>query len=219
MKGFDMQSDRLDELYSKLLSRSEDFAELWFIARQVLILSHGNAHVESRFSINKSLLQQNMKNESLAAQRIVFDGIQHDGGYLKINISRNMLRYVRKSRKAYENAKEENGKRQTEAENQKVAKKRLSIELKMLKECKKAATTASSKSFEAFDAKIFAIEEKLKKFEEWILFKVKLKQKPLFEISLVFNKYIITFYSEQSVYAHDMCIYRCSHIYEGVFKL
>ena len=25
-----MQSDRVDELYSKLLSRSKDFAELWF---------------------------------------------------------------------------------------------------------------------------------------------------------------------------------------------
>ena len=39
-----------------------------------------------------------------------------------------------------------------------------SIELKKLKECKKAATTAASKSIEAFDAKIFAIKEKLRKF-------------------------------------------------------
>ena len=75
MKGFDIQSDRVDGLYSKLLSRSKDFAELWFIVRQVLILSHGNACVESGFSINKILLQENMKNESLVAQRIVFDGI------------------------------------------------------------------------------------------------------------------------------------------------
>ena len=164
MKGFDMQSDRVDELYSKLLSRSKDFAELWFIVKQVLILSHSNARLESGFSINKSLLQENMKNESLVAQRIVFDGIQHDGGYLKVNISQDMLCYVRNSHKAYENAKEENGKRQTEAENQKVEKQRLSIELKKLKECMKAATTAASKSMEAFDAKIFAIEKKLRKF-------------------------------------------------------
>ena len=140
MKGFDMQSDRVDELYSKLLSRSKDFAELWFIVRQVLILSHGSACVESGYSINKSLLQENMNNESLVAQKIVFDGIQHDGGYLKkcVNISQDMLHYVRDSRKAYENAKEENCKRQTEAEHQKVEKKRLSTELKKLTECKKA---------------------------------------------------------------------------------
>ena len=69
MKGFDMQIDRLDEFYSKLLSRSKDFAELWFIVRQVLILSQGTACVESGFSIHKSLLQENMKNESLVTQR------------------------------------------------------------------------------------------------------------------------------------------------------
>ena len=65
MKGFDMQIDRLDELYS----RSKDFDELWFIVRQVLILSQGKACVESGFSIHKSLLQENMKNESLVTQR------------------------------------------------------------------------------------------------------------------------------------------------------
>ena len=159
-----MQSDRMDEFFSKLLSRSKDFAELWFIVRQVLILSHGNARVESGLSIYKSLLQENMKNESLVAQRIVFDDIQHDGGYLKVNISQDMLHYVRNSRKAYENAKEENRKRQAEAENQTVEKKRPSNELKKLKECTKVATTAASKSIEASDAKIFATEEKLRKF-------------------------------------------------------
>ena len=45
---------------------------------QVLILSHGNAR-ESGFCINKSLLQQNMKNKSSVSRRIVFDGIQRDG--------------------------------------------------------------------------------------------------------------------------------------------
>ena len=65
MKGFDMQIDRLDELYS----RSKDFDELWFIVRQVLILSQGKACVESGFSIHKSLLQENMKTESLVTQR------------------------------------------------------------------------------------------------------------------------------------------------------
>ena len=77
-----------------------------------MILSHGNACVESGFSNNKSLLQENMKNESLFTQRMVFDGIQHDGGYLKVNISQGMLRYVCNSCKAYENTKKENHKKQ-----------------------------------------------------------------------------------------------------------
>ena len=62
-------------------------------------MSHGNARVESGCSINKSLLQENMKNESLVAQSTVFDVIQHDGGYLKVNILQDMLCYVRNSAK------------------------------------------------------------------------------------------------------------------------
>ena len=53
---------------------------------------------------------------------------------------------------------------QTEAEKQEVEKKRLSIELKKLKEGKKVAITAASKSIEAFEGKIFATGEKLRKF-------------------------------------------------------
>ena len=96
------------ELYSKLLSRFKGFAELWFMLSKVFIFSHGNACTESEFSISKSLLQENVKNKSLVARRIVFDGIQHDGGYLKVYISQDRLCYVRNSRKAYENTKEEN---------------------------------------------------------------------------------------------------------------
>ena len=33
MKRFDMQSDRVDEFYSKLLSRSKYFVDLWLIVR------------------------------------------------------------------------------------------------------------------------------------------------------------------------------------------
>ena len=43
-----------------------------------------------------------MKNKFLVAQMIVFDGIRDNGGYLKVNILLEMLRYVRNSRKAYE---------------------------------------------------------------------------------------------------------------------
>ena len=39
-----------------------------------------------------------------------------------------------------------------------------SFDLKKPKECKKGATTAASKSIEAFDTKMLAIEEKLRKF-------------------------------------------------------
>ena len=56
MKSLGMQSDRVDELYSKLLSRSKDFVELWFIVRQVLILSCDNSLVVSGFSIEQGFV-------------------------------------------------------------------------------------------------------------------------------------------------------------------
>ena len=72
--------------------------------------------------------------------------------------------YIFNSRKAFENSKKENHKKQAEAEKQKIEKKRQSIELKKLKVGKKAATTTASKSVKVFETKIFAIEEKLRKF-------------------------------------------------------
>ena len=77
-----------------------------------------------------------MKNESLVTQRIGLFLMVYNGGYLKVKISQDMLCYVLNSQKAYENAKEENH-GQTETEKQKVEKKRLSVQLKKVKEGKK----------------------------------------------------------------------------------
>lgn len=45
-----------------------------------LSLSHGNASVESGFSVNEDLLVENLQESSLINQRIVYDAIKfHDG--------------------------------------------------------------------------------------------------------------------------------------------
>lgn len=72
-----------------------------------------------------------------------------------------MIDDVRNSRMAQENAKEENRKKQTEAEKQNVEKKRLSVEFKNLKEGKKATAI---KSIEALQLKLFAMDDKLRTF-------------------------------------------------------
>jgi len=41
----------------------------------VLMLSHGQASVESGFSVNEELLIENMEEETIVAQRIVFDAV------------------------------------------------------------------------------------------------------------------------------------------------
>jgi hypothetical protein len=60
---FSKTDDRLDKFYSDLLAKDNDSIELWTVVKLVLIMSHGNASVESGFSINSSILVENMLEE------------------------------------------------------------------------------------------------------------------------------------------------------------
>ena len=48
-------------------------------------MSHGQASVESGFSVNQSMLVENLQEESLIAQRQVYDGQQSLGGLKSLN--------------------------------------------------------------------------------------------------------------------------------------
>ena len=73
----------------------------------VVILSHGNAAVEVGFSINKELLIDNMLEETVVAQKVVFDGIRNAGIDIKnVDITLQMVAAVRQSSVAYKAAME-----------------------------------------------------------------------------------------------------------------
>jgi len=72
------------------------------------MLSHGNASVESGFSVNSDILVDNLHEESLVAQQIVYDAIQTAGGILKVEISKTLQQYVRTSRARYDEALKRN---------------------------------------------------------------------------------------------------------------
>ena len=59
-KSWDARKDRLDQFYHKQLKE---------VVKLVLILSHGNATVESGFSVNGHLLVENMNEYLIVAQR------------------------------------------------------------------------------------------------------------------------------------------------------
>jgi len=67
---------RLDTFYFNLLGTDNDNSELWGIVKLVLMLSLGNASVESGFSLNSDILVDNLHEESLVARRIMYDTIQ-----------------------------------------------------------------------------------------------------------------------------------------------
>ena len=75
--------------------------------QKVFILSHGNAGDERGFSINKEYLVPNLIEESLVAQRIVYDNVHDQGGVLKTVTDKKMILAVRNSRQKYEKALEE----------------------------------------------------------------------------------------------------------------
>ena len=87
-EGYAAKTVRLDAFYHKLIGCQADYAELFLVVKFVMILSHGNAAVESGFSVNGDMLIENLQEESLVAQRQVYDGVRNVGGLLKVKIDK-----------------------------------------------------------------------------------------------------------------------------------
>jgi hypothetical protein len=93
------REDRLDLFYADLVVSSDTMKDLWKVVKLVLMLSHGNAAVEGGFSVNKELLIDNMTEETVVAQRVVFDAIRIVGmDVKKVEIAKQMLTSVRHAR-------------------------------------------------------------------------------------------------------------------------
>ena len=83
--------------YHKAIGSKEEFEEIWSVFQIIFILYHEHACVESGFSLNADMLMENLKGESLIAQRRVSDSIVASGGVLNVNITSGMLTYARQS--------------------------------------------------------------------------------------------------------------------------
>ena len=102
-----------------------------------MILSHGNAAVESGFSVNENLLVENLQERSLVSQRVVYDSIRSVGGVSHVLIAKDMLKNVRSSNARYKEALEEQRKLSLKENEQLSRKKRATLELKTLEEKKR----------------------------------------------------------------------------------
>ena len=113
--------ERLDVFYMSCLSRH---VELRKVVKLVMILSHGNARVESGFSANEEMLVENMSEGSLVARRMVFDGVMNEGGISNVDVSRKMLKFVNKAHPEYVKQLEKQKEQQTSGEKKKSQKKK-----------------------------------------------------------------------------------------------
>ena len=66
--------NRLDELFFHCLG-IQKYNDLSYVVKIILTLSHCQASVEREFSINRSLVKVNMKEETIVAKKIIRDYI------------------------------------------------------------------------------------------------------------------------------------------------
>lgn len=130
--GFSRSRDRLDAFYFDIIGQDTEYADLFSVVRLVLTLSHGNASVESGFSVNADMLVENLHEDSLVAQRIVYDGVQSAGGVTSVNIDNAMLSYVRGSHARYQEALKRKREAESELDKQQAGQKRAAEHIKLL---------------------------------------------------------------------------------------
>ena len=99
-----------------MVRNDNTFGRLWEVVKLLLILSHGQASVERGFSINKGLLVDNLSENSICAQRLVFDYVQSCGGLLNVPITREVILAAQSGRMKYTQYLEEKKKGQIESE-------------------------------------------------------------------------------------------------------
>ena len=71
LKSFNRKEYRLDELFFHL--GIQKYKDLSYVVKIIFTLSHGRPSVERGFSISKSLVKLNMKEETILAKKIIRD--------------------------------------------------------------------------------------------------------------------------------------------------
>ena len=72
--------------YVFYMSHLSCHVELRELVKLLIILSHGNALLESGFSVNEELLVENMLEGSFVAWRMVFDGGMNEGRICNVDV-------------------------------------------------------------------------------------------------------------------------------------
>ena len=69
-------------------SDSEKYKDLLEFVKMILTLSYGQAAVKMGFSLNKEVEVENMKHETVIAQRLICDHVKSVGGILYVDLNR-----------------------------------------------------------------------------------------------------------------------------------
>ena len=116
----------LTAFYARILD-SPASIDLQNVVQLVLILSHGNARVVSGLSVNGDMLIPNMLEETIVAQRIVFEGVHKAGCATNVEITPEM---VKTSYRTYSDASEEKKRNQSLSQKRVAEKRKATMDLK-----------------------------------------------------------------------------------------
>ena len=72
---FNYKEDRIDTFFANFIS-NDDFKDLWQICKLIFVLSHGQSNIERGFSVSKEVLQENLQEQSLISQCLIYDTLQ-----------------------------------------------------------------------------------------------------------------------------------------------
>lgn len=152
---FDRSKDRLDEFWASLLSKPAQGNEnLRSFVRKILVLSHGNATLERGFSINDECLVENLHEQSLVAQRIVYDAISAVGGVAEIEITSSMLQYAKNAHAVYTKCLQDKQNQKSLEELTKQRKREAASAIKELEAKKKRIQASAESEIEAIDKQV-----------------------------------------------------------------
>ena len=151
--------DRVNTSLSKVLGReSPDLAK---VVRIIPIVSHGNASVESRFSVNGDIILPNMLEETIVTQRIVWKNVREAGRLIHLNITPKMIKMVRNAHKQYDDDRKRTEASQSEGQKRLAAKRKVSNDLtKAATENKRIIEDTKKKMMETiakYDGEIIAL--------------------------------------------------------------
>lgn len=155
LANFSRSKVRLDEFWMALLSNSEqENQHLRCFVKKILILAHGNALLERGFSINDECLVENLLEESLVAQRVVYDAIHAAGGSANVNITASMLQYAKSAHSVYCRSLEDKKNETTQAEQEKQRKRVADTAIKELEAKKKKIQADAKLEIEAIEKEV-----------------------------------------------------------------
>ena len=135
---FKWKEDRVDSFFAELMHGNISYKNCWEIFKLIFTFSHGQASVERGFSVNKELLVENLAEESVVCQRMVYDHVISTGKpVFEIPITNDLLKSCKLAHSRYTLALEQK-RSKNEAEEKSRKRKIKSEEIADVKEKKRA---------------------------------------------------------------------------------